>query len=49
LVTTDLLVEGSHFLRNQIPWSALGHKLMAVNLSDIAAMGGTPRFAVVNL
>ncbi len=45
LVTTDLLVEGVHWLRETItPWQ-LGWKAMAVNISDIAAMGGTPRAA----
>lgn len=42
LVTTDLLTEGVHFLRNAItPWQ-LGYKSLAVSLSDIAAMGGIP-------
>lgn len=49
LVTTDTMVENVHFILGKIPPSALGHKLMAVNLSDIAAMGGTPRFGVVSL
>jgi len=49
LVTTDLTVEGSHFIWGKISPSDLGHKLMASNLSDIAAMGGSPRFAVVSL
>jgi thiamine-monophosphate kinase len=45
LVTTDLLVERVHFLQETItPWQ-LGWKSMAVNISDIAAMGGTPRAA----
>jgi thiamine-monophosphate kinase len=45
LVTTDLLVERVHYLRDAItPWQ-LGWKAMAVNISDIAAMGGTPRAA----
>jgi len=42
LVTTDLLVEDVHFVRNAIPADQLGYKSLAVNLSDIAAMGGTP-------
>jgi len=41
IVSTDMLIEGVHFLRGRIdPWS-LGWKSAAVNLSDIAAMGGT--------
>jgi len=42
LVTTDLLMEDVHFLRNSITPEQLGYKSLAVNLSDIAAMGGTP-------
>jgi len=48
LLTTDMLVEGVHFLQGADPY-ALGRKAMAVNLSDIAAMGGRPTFAVVSL
>ena len=48
LVTTDLLVERVHFLREATTPFNLGHKAMAVNLSDIAAMGGTPREAFVS-
>ena len=48
LVTTDLLVERVHFLRHATTPFNLGHKAMAVNLSDIAAMGGTPREAFVS-
>jgi len=48
LVTTDLLVERVHFLRAATTPFNLGHKAMAVNLSDIAAMGGTPREAFVS-
>jgi thiamine-monophosphate kinase len=46
LVTTDLMTEGVHFLRSADP-KALGDKLMAVNLSDVAAMGGQPAHAVL--
>lgn len=49
LVTTDLLVERVHFLREATEPFNLGHKAMAVNLSDIAAMGGEPREAFVSL
>ena len=49
LVTTDLLVEDVHFLRRKItPWQ-LGWKSLAVNLSDIAAMGGIAREAFLSL
>jgi len=49
LVTTDLLVEGIHFLRDSISGFDLGYKSLAVNLSDIAAMGGTAREAFVSI
>lgn len=42
LVTTDLLIEGVHFLREAITPYQLGIKSLAVSLSDIAAMGGKP-------
>ncbi len=42
-VTTDLLVQGRHFLPGAEPRS-LGHKALAVNLSDLAASGATPRW-----
>jgi len=42
LVTTDLLMEDVHFIRRAITPEQLGYKSLAVNLSDIAAMGGTP-------
>jgi thiamine-monophosphate kinase len=47
-VTTDLLIEGRHFLPNADP-RALGHKALAVNLSDLAAMGAAPRWASLAL
>lgn len=42
IFTTDMLVEKTHFLRDKISPYQLGFKSLAVNLSDIAAMGGTP-------
>jgi thiamine-monophosphate kinase len=48
VVTTDLLVAGRHFRRDANP-GAIGHKALAVNLSDIAAMGGRPRWATLAL
>jgi thiamine-monophosphate kinase len=49
LVTTDSLVEGVHFLRDAAPPRLLGRKALAVNLSDIGAMGGIARYATVSL
>jgi thiamine-monophosphate kinase len=49
LITTDLLVEDVHFLRGKISFRELGAKAVAVNLSDIAAMGGIPRHLFVSL
>lgn len=49
LVTTDLLIEDRHFLLNRITAAELGWKSLAVNLSDIAAMGGTPENAFLSL
>lgn len=43
LITSDTLVEGVHFFKNT-PASSVGHKALAVNLSDIAAMGGQPKW-----
>ncbi|MEO3690738.1 thiamine-phosphate kinase [Roseateles paludis] len=42
LISSDMLVEGRHFLPTVDP-AALGHKALAVNLSDLAACGATPR------
>lgn len=44
LVTTDALVEGVHFLKEQISPADLGYKSIAVNVSDVAAMGGRPKY-----
>lgn len=49
IVTTDMLVEGTHFLRDRISAYELGYKALAVNLSDIAAMGGKPQSAFISL
>jgi len=49
LVTTDFLTEGVHFRSKWTPPRLLGRKAMAVNLSDIAAMGGVPLTAVVSV
>ncbi len=45
-VTTDMLVEGRHFSAGAEP-RALGHKALAVNLSDLAAMGAAPRWVLL--
>jgi thiamine-monophosphate kinase len=44
LVTTDALIENTHFIRHAIDPKDLGYKTAAVNLSDIAAMGGVPKY-----
>jgi thiamine-monophosphate kinase len=49
LVTTDFLLEGVHFLRETHSAADCGWKALARGLSDIAAMGGTPRYAFVSL
>ena len=49
VVTADLLVERVHFLRSSMTGADLGHKSLAVNLSDIAAMGATARHAFVSI
>lgn len=49
LATVDAQVETVHFLRDQITPQQLGWRALAVNLSDIAAMGGEPQFALASL
>ena len=47
--TTDTMVDGVHFTSETTPWRDLGWKAIASNVSDVAAMGGTPALALVTL
>jgi thiamine-monophosphate kinase len=49
LISTDMIIEGTHFLLDRISPEALGHKTLAVNLSDIAAMGGEAKFSFLSM
>jgi thiamine-monophosphate kinase len=49
LFTTDLLIEGIHFDRSWIDPYRLGKKALTVNLSDIAAMGGIPKYFLISI
>jgi thiamine-monophosphate kinase len=49
LVTTDMLIEDRHFIRKRVTAADLGYKALAVNLSDIAAMGGRPKWALLSV
>lgn len=49
LLTTDALIEDVHFRRGWDTPAGLGRRSFAVNASDIAAMGGSPRFALLSL
>ena len=49
VVTTDAVVEGVHFSRAYSSPADIGHKALAVNLSDLAAMAATPRWALLSL
>jgi len=49
LASVDSFIEGVHFTPQTTPWPDVGGKALAVNLSDIAAMGGIPRYALVSL
>jgi thiamine-monophosphate kinase len=49
VLTTDALVEGVHFDRRFSTPADIGYKALAVNVSDVASMGGAPRFALLSL
>ena len=49
LLASDMLVESVHFDRRAVPARWIGWKALACNVSDVAAMGGVPRFAVVSI
>ena len=49
LLTTDLMIEGVHFRREDTSPAFIGHKCLARGLSDIAAMGGEPKLCLVSL
>jgi thiamine-monophosphate kinase len=49
VLTTDALVEGVHFDQAFVPADAIGHRALAVNFSDLAAMGAEPRAVLLSL
>ena len=49
IITTDMLLEKTHFDLSYSSFFEIGYKALSVNISDIAAMGGTPRFYLVSL
>ena len=49
LITADLLLEGVHFNLKWTSFYGLGYKTLAVNLSDLAAMGGSPAYLILSL
>lgn len=49
LATVDSMVQDVHFTLDTITWEELGWKALAINLSDIAAMGGVPEYALIAL
>lgn len=48
LLTTDMIAEDAHFKRSDSP-VLIGQKAMSCNISDVAAMGGVPKFAVISI
>jgi thiamine-monophosphate kinase len=49
LFTSDMLIEGVHFDLKKASWQDIGHKALARNISDVAAMGGLPKYITVSL
>jgi thiamine-monophosphate kinase len=49
VITTDAVIDGVHVDRRFVPAAAIGHRAVAVNLSDLAAMGATPRLLTLSL
>jgi thiamine-monophosphate kinase len=49
ILTTDMLVVGVHFVRAAASAHDIGHKALTVNVSDVAAMGGSPRYALASI
>ena len=49
VATCDAMVEGVHFNRRTLGDEDIGYKAMAVNVSDVVAMGGTPKYALVSI
>jgi len=49
MATVDCLVQDVHFKPDKIKWKELGWKALAVSLSDLASMGGAPRYALISL
>ncbi|NQT06162.1 MAG: thiamine-phosphate kinase [Candidatus Omnitrophica bacterium] len=49
LFSSDMMVEGVHFNKRRATPSQIGYKALSVNISDIAAMGGIPKYAVISI
>lgn len=49
VVSADSMIQDQHFRLEWTDWKSLGHKALAVNLSDLAAMGARPRLALVSV
>lgn len=49
LITSDMMLEGVHFDLSYTSFYQLGHKILAVNISDILAMGGKPKYFIIDI